>query len=523
MSRVFRGATIVWVVLRYGLDELVLSSFEHPWLRLLARLVSIGRNLEAPRGQRLREALERLGPIFVKFGQVLSTRRDLMPPDIADELALLQDRVPPFDSQISVATIERAFRKPLGEVFISFEREPVASASIAQVHFAVIRDRDGVQRDVAVKVLRPGMLPVIEKDLALMRMMAGWLESLSADGKRLKPREVVAEFDTYLHDELDLMREAANAAQLRRNMEGLDLVLVPEVFWDFCHTEVMVMERMRGVPISQVERLREAGVDIPKLARDGVTIFFTQVFRDGFFHADMHPGNIQVSLDAMTFGRYISLDVGIVGTLTEVDKEYLAQNFTAFFRRDYKRVAELHIESGWVPPETRVNELEAAVRTVCEPYFDRPLKEISLGMVLMRLFQTSRRFNVEIQPQLVLLQKTLLNIEGLGRQLDPDLDLWSTAKPFLEKWMLDQLGPQRLLRELRDQAPHYAKLLPELPRLLHSYLRQEPQTQTQPQLLRELLQAQQRTNRLLQALMYGGVGFVLGLLGLQLYLRFYVF
>ncbi|SFU40958.1 2-octaprenylphenol hydroxylase [Paenacidovorax caeni] len=523
MSRVFRGATIVWVVLRYGLDELVLSSFEHPWLRLLARLVSIGRNLEAPRGQRLREALERLGPIFVKFGQVLSTRRDLMPPDIADELALLQDRVPPFDSQISVATIERAFRKPLGEVFISFEREPVASASIAQVHFAVIRDRDGVQRDVAVKVLRPGMLPVIEKDLALMRMMAGWLESLSADGKRLKPREVVAEFDTYLHDELDLMREAANAAQLRRNMEGLDLVLVPEVFWDFCHTEVMVMERMRGVPISQVERLREAGVDIPKLARDGVTIFFTQVFRDGFFHADMHPGNIQVSLDAMTFGRYISLDFGIVGTLTEVDKEYLAQNFTAFFRRDYKRVAELHIESGWVPPETRVNELEAAVRTVCEPYFDRPLKEISLGMVLMRLFQTSRRFNVEIQPQLVLLQKTLLNIEGLGRQLDPDLDLWSTAKPFLEKWMLDQLGPQRLLRELRDQAPHYAKLLPELPRLLHSYLRQEPQTQTQPQLLRELLQAQQRTNRLLQALMYGGVGFVLGLLGLQLYLRFYVF
>ena len=523
MSRFFRGATIVWVVLRYGLDELVLSSFEHPWLRVLARLVSIGRNLEAPRGQRLREALERLGPIFVKFGQVLSTRRDLMPPDIADELALLQDRVPPFDSQISVATIERAFRKPLGEVFISFEREPVASASIAQVHFAVIRDRDGVQRDVAVKVLRPGMLPVIEKDLALMRMMAGWLESLSADGKRLKPREVVAEFDTYLHDELDLMREAANAAQLRRNMEGLDLVLVPEVFWDFCHTEVMVMERMRGVPISQVERLREAGVDIPKLARDGVTIFFTQVFRDGFFHADMHPGNIQVSLDAMTFGRYISLDFGIVGTLTEVDKEYLAQNFTAFFRRDYKRVAELHIESGWVPPETRVNELEAAVRTVCEPYFDRPLKEISLGMVLMRLFQTSRRFNVEIQPQLVLLQKTLLNIEGLGRQLDPDLDLWSTAKPFLEKWMLDQLGPQRLLRELRDQAPHYAKLLPELPRLLHSYLRQEPQTQTQPQLLRELLQAQQRTNRLLQALMYGGVGFVLGLLGLQLYLRFYVF
>ena len=384
MSRFFRGLTIVWVVLRYGLDELVLSSFNRPWLRVFTRVITLGRNLDAPRGQRLREALERLGPIFVKFGQVLSTRRDLMPPDIADELALLQDRVPPFDPGIAIATIERSFRRPIGEIFVSFEREPVASASIAQVHFAVIRDRQGIERDVAVKVLRPGMLPVIDKDLALMRMMAGWVEGLSADGKRLKPREVVAEFDNYLHDELDLVREAANAAQLRRNMEGLDLVLIPEVFWDFCHADVAVMERMNGVPINQVERLRAAGVDIPKLARDGVTIFFTQVFRDGFFHADMHPGNIQVSLDQSTFGRYISLDFGIVGTLTEFDKEYLAQNFTAFFRRDYKRVAELHIESGWVPASTRVNELEAAIRTVCEPYFDRPLKEISLGMVLLR-------------------------------------------------------------------------------------------------------------------------------------------
>lgn len=524
MRRFFRGATILWVVLRYGLDELVLSSFDHPWLRLLARGVSIGRNLQAPRGQRLREALERLGPIFVKFGQVLSTRRDLMPPDLADELALLQDRVPPFDSQTAIDTIERAFRKPLDAVFVSFEREPVASASIAQVHFAVICDRHGVEHCVAVKVLRPGMQLVIEKDLALMRMMAGWLERLSADGKRLRPREVVAEFDTYLHDELDLMREAANAAQLRRNMTGLDLVLVPEVFWDFCHTDVMVMQRMHGVPISQVQSLREAGVDIAKLARDGVTIFFTQVFRDGFFHADMHPGNIQVSLDPATFGRYISLDFGIVGTLTETDKEYLAQNFTAFFRRDYKRVAELHIESGWVPATTRVNELEAAVRTVCEPYFDRPLKEISLGMVLMRLFQTSRRFNVEIQPQLVLLQKTLLNIEGLGRQLDPNLDLWSTAKPFLETWMLDQLGPQRLMRELRDQAPHYAQILPDLPRLLHDYLSQDKKNPPpSPQILRELLDAQQRTNRLLQSLIYGGLGFVLGLLAMQLFIKIRVF
>ena len=522
MKRFFRGAAIIWVLLRYGLDDLLLKSFQRPWLHLLARVLSVGRNLEAPRGQRLREALESLGPIFVKLGQVLSTRRDLMPPDIADELALLQDRVPPFDSAIAVATIERAFGRPLQEIFVSFEQVPVASASIAQVHFAVLRDRHGQLHEVAVKVLRPGMLPVIDKDLSLMRMMAGWVDSLSADGKRLKPREVVAEFDTYLHDELDLVREAANAAQLRRNMEGLNLVEVPVIHWDFCHPEVMVMQRMNGVPISQVERLRDAGVDIPKLARDGVTIFFTQVFRDGFFHADMHPGNILVSVAPETLGRYILLDFGIVGTLPEFDKEYLAQNFTAFFRRDYKRVAELHIESGWVPPETRVNDLEAAIRTVCEPYFDRPLKEISLGMVLMRLFQTSRRFQVEIQPQLVLLQKTLLNIEGLGRQLDPDLDLWSTAKPFLEKWMLDQMGPQRLWHELRAQAPHYAKLLPALPRLLHSQLHQRPGGNTQQRELLELLREQKRTNRLLQALVYGGLGFVLGLLAMQLIVRVHV-
>ena len=521
MKRLLRGTAILWVVFRYGLDGLLLDSFQKPGLRLLARVLSLGRRLDAPRGQRLREALERLGPIFVKFGQVLSTRRDLLPADVADELARLQDKVPPFDPVIAIATIERAFRRPLAEIFVSFDRVPVASASIAQVHFATLRDRQGIERDVAVKVLRPGMLPVIEKDLSLMRMMAGWVEGLSADGKRLKPREVVAEFDNYLHDELDLVREAANAAQLRRNMQGLDLVLIPEIFWDFCHPEVMVMQRMNGVPISQTERLRDAGVDIPKLARDGVTIFFTQVFRDGFFHADMHPGNIQVSLEPATFGRYISLDFGIVGTLTESDKEYLAQNFVAFFRRDYKRVAELHIESGWVPRETRVNDLESAIRAVCEPYFDRPLKEISLGLVLMRLFQTSRRFQVEIQPQLVLLQKTLLNIEGLGRQLDPELDLWSTAKPFLEKWMLEQMGPQRLWRELRAEAPHYAKLIPELPRLLYDALRQRPQVQ--PEMMRELLLAQRRTNRLLQGIIFAGVGFVLGLVLVQLMIRIRVF
>jgi len=513
IRRFFRGAFIVWVVLRYGLDELVLSGFEHPLLALLRRFITVGRDLRAPRGLRLREALERLGPIFVKFGQVLSTRRDLMPPDIAEELAHLQERVPPFPSAVAVAIIEKAFGKPLNQVFAAFEQTPVASASIAQVHFAQLHDG----REVAVKVLRPEMLQVIEKDLGLMRVMAGWVERLSRDGKRLKPRQVVAEFDKYLHDELDLIREASNAAQLRRNMQDLDLVLIPEMHWDWCRTEVLVMERMKGVPISQVERLRAAGVDIPRVAREGVTIFFTQVFRDGFFHADMHPGNIQVSLAPETFGRLISLDFGIVGTLTPTDKEYLAQNFTAFFRRDYKRVAELHVESGWAPPHTRIDELEAAIRAVCEPYFDRPLKEISLGMVLMRLFQTSRRFQVEIQPQLVLLQKTLLNIEGLGRELDPELDLWSTAKPFLEKWMLEQVGPQRLWQQLKAEAPLYAKLLPALPRLLHDYLQQRPTDLRRE--VQELVREQRRTNRLLQGIIYGGVGFVLGLLAMQLYVR----
>jgi ubiquinone biosynthesis protein len=517
MSRIFRGVFIIWTVLRFGLDELVLSSFEKPWIRLLTRIVSVGRNLRAPRGMRLREALERLGPIFVKFGQVMSTRRDLLPPDIADELARLQDRVPPFESSIAIAIIEKAFGRPLAQIFATFESVPIASASIAQVHFATLPDG----REVAVKVLRPNMKPAIEKDLALMHMMAGWVESASADGKRLKPREVVAEFDKYLHDELDLLREAANAAQLRRNMQDLNLVMIPEMVWDYCMPDVMVMQRMKGVPISQIQRLRDAGVDMKKLARDGVTIFFTQVFRDGFFHADMHPGNIQVSLDPETFGRYISLDFGIVGTLTEVDKEYLAQNFSAFFQRDYKRVAELHIESGWVPGNTRVDELEAAIRACCEPYFDRPLKEISLGLVLMRLFQTSRRFHVEIQPQLVLLQKTLLNIEGLGRELDPDLDLWSTAKPFLEKWMLEQVGPEKLLAQLKAEAPAYAKLLPGLPRLLSQYLKDRPGSHNRE--LLELLAEQKRTNKMLQSIIYGGAGFLLGLLAMQLVMRVRIF
>ena len=504
MSQLARLLFIAFTLLRFGVDDIALSGVRQRWVRGLARLSMIGRRFDEPRGVRLRRALERLGPIFVKFGQVLSTRRDLLPLDVADELARLQDRVPPFPGAESVRLIEQAFGRPIGEIFTTFEAEPVASASIAQVHFATLPGG----REVAVKVLRPGMLSAIDGDMALLRRLAAWVERASVDGKRLKPREVVAEFDVYLHDELDLVREAANAAQLRRNMAGLALVEVPEMVWDLCAANVMVMQRMHGVPISQVERLRAAGVDLKKLARDGVTIFFTQVFRDGFFHADMHPGNIQVSLEPATFGRYIALDFGIVGTLTDSDRDYLAQNFTAFFRRDYKRVAELHVESGWVPADTRIDSLESAIRTVCEPLFDRPLKEISLGQVLLRLFQTSRRFNVEIQPQLVLLQKTLLNVEGLGRQLDPDLDLWSTAKPFLERWMNEQIGWAGLVERLKDEAPRYAQLLPELPRLLHAAL----QPRTDQAALLALLEEQRRTNRLLRAALWVVIGFVSGLI-----------
>jgi ubiquinone biosynthesis protein len=511
MRQLARALFIALTLLRFGIDDIALSGLKQRWVRALARVVTVGRRFDEPRGVRLRRALERLGPIFVKFGQVLSTRRDLLPADIADELAQLQDNVPPFPGAQAVAIVERAFGKSLAEVFTSFDAEPVASASIAQVHFAVLKNG----REVAVKVLRPGMLRAIDDDIALLHRLAQWVERSGDDGRRLKPREVVAEFDTYLHDELDLVREAANAAQLRRNMSGLALVEIPEMHWDWCASNVMVMQRMNGIPISQTERLLAAGIDLKRLSRDGVTIFFTQVFRDGFFHADMHPGNIQVSVEPATFGRYIALDFGIVGTLTDNDRDYLAQNFLAFFRRDYKRVAELHLESGWVPGETRVDALESAIRTVCEPLFDRPLKDISLGQVLLRLFQTSRRFNVQIQPQLVLLQKTLLNVEGLGRQLDPDLDLWSTAKPFLERWMGEQVGVEGLTQRLKDEAPRYAKLLPELPRLLHAAL----QPREDSALMQTLLAEQRRTNRLLRAGLWVSVGFVLGLLTAQLLLR----
>jgi ubiquinone biosynthesis protein len=486
--RLLRLIKIFFVILRYGLDEFLLAHPRTRVLRVTLKTVLFFRDTSTPRAERLRRALESLGPIFVKFGQMLSTRRDLMPADIAEELAKLQDQVPPFPSAQAIALLEQVYKKPLTEVFTRFDETPIASASVAQVHFAELPDG----RQAAVKILRPGIEKIIENDIALLEVGAGLLEKGWEDGRRLRPREVVKEFDKHLHDELDLLREAANASQLRRNFAGSKLLRVPEVYWDWCATEVMVMERMDGIPVNQIDTLRAAGVDIPKLAMNGVEIFYTQVFRDGFFHADMHPGNVQVARD----GRYIALDFGIMGTLTDEDKHYLAQNFIAFFRRDYKRVAEVHIESGWAPKETRVDELESAIRAVCEPIFDKPLREVSFGRVLLRLFQTSRRFGIEVQPQLVLLQKTLLNIEGLGLQLDPDLDLWKTAKPWLERWMSEQVGWRGFLRALKQEAPHYATILPQLPRLLHQRLEQDEAADI-ASALRELAEQQRRRNKLL--------------------------
>jgi len=455
----------------HRLDSLLLDAFpslaHRLWFRTLGALLP-SAPLKLARGERLRQSFESLGPIFVKFGQLLSTRRDLLPEDIADALAKLQDRVAPFDSALAMAEIERGLGQSIEDVYQSFDQTPIASASISQVHFAKMHDG----REVAVKVLRPGMLGFIDADLALMRQFASVLLKLSADARRLRLLDVIDEFDMILHDELDLLREAANANQLRRNFADSPLLLMPEMIWSATANNVLTMQRMQGIPISRIDALLEAGIDLKRLSRDGVEIFFTQVFRDGFFHADMHPGNIFVAADGPNKGRYIALDFGIVGSLSEEDKNYLAQNFLAFFRRDYRRVAQLHLQAGWVPEKVRVEVLEAAVRSCCEPVFDKPLKEISLGQVLMRLFQVSRRFGVQVQPQLVLLQKTLLNVEGLGRQLDPDLDLWVTAKPFLERWMREQLGWRGVLRRLKQEAEIWSVSLPEMPRLAHEALQQ---------------------------------------------------
>ncbi|MEO8306318.1 MAG: ubiquinone biosynthesis regulatory protein kinase UbiB [Betaproteobacteria bacterium] len=492
--RLLRLARIVFVALKYGLDELLTGHERFRAVRPAARALTFWRDTSAPRGERLRLALTDLGPIFVKFGQMLSTRRDLVPADIADELAKLQDDVPPFSSEQVIATLTRLYGKPVDAVFKSFERKPVASASVAQVHFAELPD--GTK--VAVKVLRPDIASVIANDMSLMHAAAWLVEKLWSDGKRLRPRAVVGEFEKTVKDELDLSREAANCSQLRRNFEHSPLLLVPAVHWDYCGTDVMVMERMDGIPIGQVDRLREAGVDIPRLARAGVEVFFTQVFRDGYFHADMHPGNIFVATGGRDHGKYIAVDFGIMGTLSERDQGYLAQNFLAFFRRDYHRVATAHLESGWVPADTRVDELEAEIRVVLEPVFDRPLAEISLGRVLLQLFRASRRFNIEIQPQLVLLQKTLLNIEGLGRELDPKLDLWVTAMPYLERWMNDRIGLPALQRRLLAEAPYIVAALPELPRLIHQRLTHERSASDAA--IRELADAQRAQNRLLSVI-----------------------
>jgi ubiquinone biosynthesis protein len=486
---VLRLAKIGWVSLKYGLDEFLTGHERFRAVRPLARAVTFWRDTSAPRAVRLRLALEDLGPLFVKFGQMLSTRRDLIPADLADELAKLQDRVPPFASATVVAILGRVYGKPVDQVFKSFDLAPIASASVAQVHFATLPDGT----PVAVKVLRPSIAAVIEKDVGLMYAGAVLAEKLWSDGKRLRPREVVAEFEKTLRDELDLMREAANCSLLRRNFQYSPLLLVPEVHWDYCDRDVMVMERMRGIPISQVDKLVEAGVDLKRLSRAGVELFFTQVFRDAYFHADMHPGNIFIAVDPPHHGKYIAVDFGIMGMLSEKDQSYLAQNFLAFFRRDYHRVATAHIESGWVPPDTRVDELESEIRVVCEPVFDRPLREISLARVLVQLFAASRRFNVVIQPQLVLLQKTLISIEALGRMLDPDL--WVTAKPFLERWMQNQIGLPALQRRLLAEAPYLISALPELPRLLHQRLL-APRSAADDT-LKELAAAQRERNALL--------------------------
>ena len=468
MTRLQRLFRIAWVFCHYRLDTfLPLAELPVP-LKVFFLLAPwhLFPKPKLDRGDRLRLAFEELGPVFVKFGQILSTRRDLLPDDMALSLKNLQDRVPPFPGDVAQGIIEKSLGASVSELFAEFSREPMASASVAQVHAATLLDG----REVVVKVIRPDIERVIRQDLALMYMMAGLLERYWSEGRRLHPVEVVADYDSTIHDELDQQREAANASQLRRNFENSSLIYIPSIDWDYTRKSVLVMERIHGIPIADVPALREAGVNLKVLAEKGVEIFFTQVFRDSFFHADMHPGNIFVDVSNPADPKYIAIDFGIVGTLAPDDQSYLARNLLAFFRRDYRQVAELHIQSGWVPPDTRVNEFEAAIRTVCEPIFEKPLKDISFGHFLLRLFQTARRFNMEVQPQLVLLQKTLLNVEGLGRQLYPDLDLWSTAQPFLEAWMRKRIGPSGLIKSLQSHLPAWLEQSPEMPQLVHDAL-----------------------------------------------------
>lgn len=462
---------IIKVQLEYGLDELLPDHqlTKAPLLMRKSLFWIKNQHPEKLLGERLRLALQELGPVWIKFGQMMSTRRDLFPPHIADPLALLQDQVAPFDGELAKQQMEKALGGPLENWFTEFDIKPLASASIAQVHTARLKDTN---QEVVLKVIRPDIRPVIDSDLKLMHRMARIVAGAMPEARRLKPVEVVREYEKTLLDELDLRREAANAIQLRRNFEGSEELYVPEVFPDFSNETVMVSERIYGIQVSDIEGLEANGTNMKLLAERGVSVFFTQVFRDSFFHADMHPGNVFVKPEHPENPMWIGLDCGIVGTLNSEDKRYLAENFLAFFNRDYRRVAELHVDSGWVPADTNVDEFEFAIRIVCEPIFAKPLCEISFGHVLLNLFNTARRFNMEVQPQLVLLQKTLLYVEGLGRQLYPQLDLWETAKPFLEEWMMNQVGPQALVNSIKDRAPFWAEKLPELPELLYDSLKQ---------------------------------------------------
>jgi ubiquinone biosynthesis protein len=458
-------------LVRHRLDEFVRATHMYRPLRYLyffSPWTWFQRSIGGSRGERLRLALEELGPIFVKFGQALSTRRDLLPIDVADELVKLQDSVPPFSGDVAIAMVEKTFGKPLGEIFDGFEATPLAAASIAQVHAATLKSGE----EVVVKILRPGMREVIDLDLEVLDALAGLADEYWIEARPVRPIEVVHEYRKTVTDELDLMREAGNAAQLKRNFSGSPLLYVAQIHWDYCRQNVMVMERIHGVIVSQVGELRARGTDIPKLAENGVEIFFTQVFRHNFFHADMHPGNIFVQVDDPKNPRYAAVDFGIVGTLQPRDQHYLAENFMAFFNRDYGRIARLHIESGWVPKGTRVDELESAVRTVCEPIYNKPLKEISFAQVLLRLFETARRFDMRVQPQLILLQKTLFNIEGLGRQLYPELDLWKTAQPVLSEWMRERTRPRTILKEIRAHLPDALMTLRQVPQILQSAVRE---------------------------------------------------
>ncbi|MCY4351192.1 MAG: ubiquinone biosynthesis regulatory protein kinase UbiB [Thiotrichales bacterium] len=469
LRQILRLVTINVVLVRHGLDEIVLRTHLLRPVRFVLYLLPWNwvRRTQPPRAVRLRRALEDLGPIFIKFGQLLSTRRDLLQEDIADELASLQDRVPPFPGDKAAAIVRQELGRPVEEIFSEFVREPLASASIAQVHAARLADG----REVVVKVVRPEIEKTIRRDVSLLRLVAELAHRYWPAVRRLNPREVVAEYEKTIIDELDLLREAASASQLRRNFEGSDLLHVPEVHWEYTRRRVMVMERISGIPVSNVDALVDAGVDLRVLAERGVEIFFTQLTHHNFFHADMHPGNIFVDRTHPARPSYIAVDFGIMGSLSDQDQRYLAENLLAFFNRDYRRVAELHVESRWVPADTRIDEFEAAIRAVCEPIFDRPLKEISFGRVLVQLFSTTRRFHMEVQPQLVLLQKTLLNIEGLGRQLYPELDLWETAKPFLERWIRGKIGTRGLIRELGRQAPRWGETLPALPGIAYETMK----------------------------------------------------